>query len=673
MALQGAEEARLEYERLTNLRDNGTYVPPAKLRALLAQFSVTQGSLEMQKMQWESLKKQINGLVNKTNKSNIKAIAVDLFKLNLLRGQGLFVRSLMKAQSQALGFTPVYAALVAVLNSKIPQLGELLISRLVLQFKKAFKRNNKVLCLSSTTFLAHLCNQEVCHEIIILEIAHLLLINPTDDSVDICCGILKHCGLFLSEVSSNAVGQVFEKLRTLLQEGMLEKRTQYIIEILFQVRRDAYSDYPVIPDGLDLVDVEDQNIHEVRLDDKLKAQDNLNVFAEDPQYDGNEQKYDSLRHDILGSDEESGESDKEYAEDDEGVEEVEQESEEAVVEAPQPSLLIKDMTQKNLTNFRKTIYLILKGSMSADEAVHKIIKLGTKPDEQSRVVEMIVQACSQERTYSKFYGSTGEKLCGQSKSWSLTFKDVFRQGYETIHRLEPNELRNVSKFWGHMLSSDGLGWEALECIKLTETETSSAGRIFIKFIFQELVEELGIPHLKERLDEEYIQPSLVGIFPSDDPQLLQFSINFFTAIGLGILTDEMRDNLDALKRQRLENRGRSRSRSPSGNHTASESLSRSRSGSYSSGSYSRSRSRSYSRSRTPSRSPSRSAIRESIEGPPVRQVNPRSRMPQRSRSRSPAPVDYRDSLRYRGTLRDQSEEFQKSGFQNGNSGRYRRS
>ncbi len=52
----------------------------------------------------------------------------------------------MKAQASSLTFTPVFAALTAVVNTKLPMVGELVLIRLISQFRRAFKRNDKV-CL----------------------------------------------------------------------------------------------------------------------------------------------------------------------------------------------------------------------------------------------------------------------------------------------------------------------------------------------------------------------------------------------------------------------------------------------------------------------------------------------------------------------------------------------
>ena len=39
---------------------------------------------------------------------------------------------------------PVFAALVAIINTKLPQVRELVLMRIISQFRKSFKCNNKV-------------------------------------------------------------------------------------------------------------------------------------------------------------------------------------------------------------------------------------------------------------------------------------------------------------------------------------------------------------------------------------------------------------------------------------------------------------------------------------------------------------------------------------------------
>lgn len=124
-------------------RSGGVYIPPFKLARMMKDVQ-DKSSVEYQRLTWDALRKSINGLVNKVNATNIKNIIPELFAENLIRGRGLFCRSCMKSQMASPGFTDVFAALVAVVNTKFPEVGDLLLRRIVLQLKRAYKRNDKV-------------------------------------------------------------------------------------------------------------------------------------------------------------------------------------------------------------------------------------------------------------------------------------------------------------------------------------------------------------------------------------------------------------------------------------------------------------------------------------------------------------------------------------------------
>ena len=127
---------------IINSRAGGVYIPPFKL-ARLSQ-NLDKSSPEYQRQTWEALRKSLNGIINKVNVVNIGNIIPELFQENLVRGRGLFCRALMKAQLTSPGFTHVYAALIAIVYTKLPEVGELLLKRVVFQFRRAFRRNDKV-------------------------------------------------------------------------------------------------------------------------------------------------------------------------------------------------------------------------------------------------------------------------------------------------------------------------------------------------------------------------------------------------------------------------------------------------------------------------------------------------------------------------------------------------
>lgn len=52
-------------------------------------------------------------------------------------------------------------------------------------------------------------------------------------------------------------------------------RVQYMIEVMFAVRKDGFKDHPIIPEGLDLVEEEDQFTHMLPLEDEYNPEDVL--------------------------------------------------------------------------------------------------------------------------------------------------------------------------------------------------------------------------------------------------------------------------------------------------------------------------------------------------------------------------------------------------------------
>lgn len=259
---------------MVNTRTGGAYIPPARLRMMQAQIT-DKSSMAFQRLAWEALKKSIHGHINKINVGNIGIIIKELLKENIVRGRGLLCRSVIQAQAASPTFTNVYAALVAAVNSRFPNIGELLLKRLVIQFKRGFKRNDKSICISSASFIAHLVNQRVAHEILALELLTLLVETPTDDSVEVAIAFLKECGQKLTEVSSKGVNAIFGMLRNILHEGQLDKRVQYMIEVMFQVWKDGFKDHPALLEELELVPEEEQFTHLLMLDDATDPQDIL--------------------------------------------------------------------------------------------------------------------------------------------------------------------------------------------------------------------------------------------------------------------------------------------------------------------------------------------------------------------------------------------------------------
>ncbi|KAI5064863.1 hypothetical protein GOP47_0019558 [Adiantum capillus-veneris] len=494
-------------------RSGGVYIPPFKLAQMMKEIQ-DKSSVEYQRMTWDALRKSINGLVNKVNASNIKNIIPELLGENLIRGRGLFARSCMKSQMASPLFTHVFSALVAVVNTKFPELGELLLKRIILQFRRALKRNDKPVLLAAARFIAHLVNQQVAHEVVALEVLMVLLENPTDDSVEVSVGFVKECGAILQDLAPQGLHGIFERFRGILHEGEIDKRVQFMIEGLFAIRKSGFQGHPAVLPELDLVDQEDQFTHEISLSEDLDAEMSLDIFKADPNFLESEKKYEDIKKDILGEsssdDDDDGDNGSGQSSDDDEDDEDEEEE--------MQRMKIRDETETNLVNLRRTIYLTIMSSVDFEEAGHKLLKIKLEPGQEMELNIMLLECCSQERTYLRYYGLLGQRFCMINSIYQKNFDMCFMKQYSMIHRLETNKLRNVAKFFAHLLGTDALPWTVLVYIKLTEEDTTSSSRIFIKILCQELSEHLGLRKLNEKLNDPEMQDSFKGIFPKDNPK-----------------------------------------------------------------------------------------------------------------------------------------------------------
>ena len=176
-----------------------------------------------------------------------------------------------------------------------------------------------------------------------------------------------------------------------------------MIEVLMQVRKDKYKDNPILPEGLDLVEEEEQITHEIQLEEDLKVEEGLStypisctslrsndlladIFKFDANYIENEEKYKTIKAEILGegsSDDESGSEEGDSEDDDEGTfENVLLTSFPKYVAAVPEKEGIEDRTETNLVNLRRVIYLTIMNALNYEEAVHKLLKVQLKEGEE---------------------------------------------------------------------------------------------------------------------------------------------------------------------------------------------------------------------------------------------------------------------------------------------------
>ena len=156
---------------------------------------------------------------------------------------------------------------------------------------------------------------------------------------------------------------------------------------------------------------------------------------------------------------------------------------------------------------------------------------------------MIIDCCSQERSYSTFYGLIGECFCKLNWICTESFEEAFNKYYLydypgpviwTVYETSPDFLDISSpptRFPGwYLIASRSMKMiRRVVVVFRQDHDAKNDGRDGIS---------LRWPSARARVSESRSIPS-----EFESESLNHFAINYFTSIGLGVITEEIREYL----------------------------------------------------------------------------------------------------------------------------------
>ncbi|XP_073313577.1 uncharacterized protein [Primulina huaijiensis] len=258
--------------------------------------------VEEKRIKWFSTKERITELVSNVNISNVREIGAEISKEDLFEGRGVFCQEIMKSQMNSPRLTNVYAALVAIINSNFPDLGLLLVKRVLLKLKDEYnydgRSGNMKRLRVLSKFLAHFVNQLVVYPLLANDVCLFLMGNPNSDHVEVAVKFCIECGSTFKEFLPIKFRTVLQEFHRVCQEVEIERSVRFLILMLFKIQRRGFRDYPGMIDELNLVKIRDQQIHQVSMLHVLDPESSADDFEVDP-------------HDFCGIDDSSDDDDDE--------------------------------------------------------------------------------------------------------------------------------------------------------------------------------------------------------------------------------------------------------------------------------------------------------------------------------------------------------------------------
>jgi len=120
--------------------------------------------------------------------------------------------------------------------------------------------------------------------------------------------------------------------------------------------------------------------------------------------------------------------------------------------------IIQDDTETDLVNLRRTIYQTIMSSLDFEEAGHKLLKIRLEQGQGMELCVMVLECCTEEKTYRSFYGHLAHWFCLKSRVYRECFENLFVQKYSMVHRFDTNKLISVATFFAHILATNSLPW-----------------------------------------------------------------------------------------------------------------------------------------------------------------------------------------------------------------------
>eukprot|EP00760_Papus_ankaliazontas_P038700 PhM_4_TR9250/c0_g1_i1/m.76933/K13100/CWC22; pre-mRNA-splicing factor CWC22 len=544
------------------------YRPPTALRAAAAKNKNSDpAAIPIQRASWLQLGKRIRGCLNKANANNIKDVILEIMRLDLKRGRGLYCREVMASVQHSTAVAEVLSAMTGFVNAYRPYVGELLARRLISAFRKAHQRNDKPAFLATCTLIAYLTIYNVLDDLLLFEVIMMLVQVPTDDSVETAAGILKQTFRYLSRSSPCSFQAILERCRQILQSGTLGLRATTILNDMFKFIQDNVGvEADVIPEELDLVDAEMQQPHEISLDDvdSVDVEEKLDYFRADPDYLANQDAYraevlEMLGVDVFAADSAGDDGDAGPPQDDDNMPppESDDEGEEpqrqsAAPTAPTSTTAVRNsvLTGDEEIAFRKRMALIIQGSMNPEECAHKLIK-ASQLGQEANIAGLLLEACVNQKTYSRFYGNLANKLCASGAAYARAFEDEFVRYYLEADEMLQKTLRHATNVFAHLLYTDGISWKVMRNVRITADDTTTARRVFLRYLFEEMATLFGVPEMLNTMMDPSIRVHLDGLFPVDDAANARYALQFFASIGLAELTEDLQRKYHILQKRAL--------------------------------------------------------------------------------------------------------------------------
>jgi nucleolar MIF4G domain-containing protein 1 len=144
------------------------------------------------------------------------------------------------------------------------------------------------------------------------------------------------------------------------------------------------------------------------------------------------------------------------------------------------------------TEVRRHIFTILMSSEDYVNAFENLLRFNAKEKQDREIVRVIVQCCSHEKTFNKFYAYLAEKLCQHDHDYKITFRFCFWDFWKKIHQTPTRQIVNMAKLLVHLVITYSLPLSIMKAADFLKL--SHQGILFFQLVFSGILTSITEPH-----------------------------------------------------------------------------------------------------------------------------------------------------------------------------------
>ncbi|KAL0207834.1 hypothetical protein P9112_010421 [Eukaryota sp. TZLM1-RC] len=456
-----------------------------------------------QEQAWKHLTKTITGILNKVSADNIPDVLPQLLSVNLIKGRGILTSRIIQACESATALTPVYATLLALINSVFPSIGRLAIQRILIRVQKSLKSRRIRETSGLLTLLSHLIYFQVALPLLVFETSSLL-IQP--HLLSLLCPFLEICGGVAMDEYPRLYDDMYGKIRDLYSKHQLKGEDSSAVERLFDCHRKGYQS-KIQSKLIDYVGLVDPKPHDVEIDENLVEEKELDKFQllSAESFREQEDQYKRI----------SGEVIQDF------ISKFSVEPENDPNSSPIHDEIFDE--DENLAVFKRDVYITITSSISAEETCHKLLKLQFPKENLNptfHLCKMILDTCQNFGIFNRVFSLIGRRLCylpATRRQCQQSFAEILKDEYLSGRQIEINKVINIAKFFGNLLTPGEATFSMsfLNFIELNPRSTTAQQRIFLKYLFQELIDTWGRSEIVRVFESPTFQSECSGLFPDN--------------------------------------------------------------------------------------------------------------------------------------------------------------